>query len=211
MKWLAAFVVPLAFLALTVACGEEEKEAPTGTPSPAATATATPEATPTPEVTPTPEPTPTPAVWSDGRIGIILDKVERANVLPPDITETPSQLPARQVDTPTEGHDYVCVYLTIARIENVHMDGRLGHGNEQPTLRDAEGHRYEVAFWQVSGLEFLDPQHLGASSEVVEGGTVILVFEIPKHEKPANLTFVYSFKETREELSPKRGQVDISL
>ena len=210
MKWLAAFVIPLALLALTVACGEEEEEAPTGTPSPAATATATPEATPTPEVTPTPEPTPTPVVWSDGRIRIMLDKVERTNVLPPDITETPSQLPARQVRTPADGHDYVCVYLTIARIENVHVVG-LGHGDEESTLRSDEGHEYQAALWNVRGVEFLDPQHLTGAYELVEGATVILVFETPKHEKPANLTFVYSFKETREEISPKRGQVDISL
>jgi pyruvate/2-oxoglutarate dehydrogenase complex dihydrolipoamide acyltransferase (E2) component len=58
MKWFAALVLPLALLALVVACEEEEEEAATATPSPAATATATPQATPSPEPTLTPEATP---------------------------------------------------------------------------------------------------------------------------------------------------------
>jgi hypothetical protein len=63
MKWLAAVLVPLALLALVVACEEEEEKA-TATPSP--TVTLTPQATPSPEVTPTPEPTPTPEVTPFG-------------------------------------------------------------------------------------------------------------------------------------------------
>jgi hypothetical protein len=65
MKWFVAVVLPLALLALVVACEEEQEEAATATPSPAATATATPEATPTPKSRglpsphlPTPTPTP---------------------------------------------------------------------------------------------------------------------------------------------------------
>lgn len=56
MKWLATLLLPLALLALVVACEEEEEEAATATASPAATAT--PQATPSPEPTLTPEATP---------------------------------------------------------------------------------------------------------------------------------------------------------
>ena len=207
MKRPRCLVVLLLLVSLTLACNlQEGLKVTIAAPSPTTTPTSTPTVTPSPTSTSTPTPVPTqPVVWSDGRIEMTLDEVERANVLPLDIS------PPGNVPTPAEGHDYVCVYLTIARIENVHVVNPLGHGDQKSTLRDAESHRYEVAFGQVRGIEFLDPHDITGPSEVVEGATGILVFEIPKHQKPANLTFVYSFQETWEEISPKRGQIDISL
>jgi hypothetical protein len=158
-----------------------------------------------------PTPTPTPAVWSDGRIEIILDQVERTQVLPPDVVEIIYTSPPEELPTPAEGHDYVCVYLTIAHIENVHVVDALGHGDERATLRDAEGLSYELALGGVRGIEFLDPHHFTGGYEVVEGATDILVFELPVDKRPASLTFVYSFKETLEQATPERGQVDIGL
>jgi hypothetical protein len=83
MKWFAALVLPLALLALVVACEEEEEGPAAVTPSPAATATATatPQATPTAEPTPTSEPTPTP-------------------------TPTPRGLPSPHLPTPTPTPKY---------------------------------------------------------------------------------------------------------
>jgi protein-disulfide isomerase len=60
MKWLAALLLPLALLAVVVACEGEGEEAATGTPSVETTATVTPQETPSPEASPTPEGTPAP-------------------------------------------------------------------------------------------------------------------------------------------------------
>ena len=158
-----------------------------------------------------PTPTPTPVVWSDGRIEIILDEVERTQVLPPDVVEFIYTLPPEELPTPAEGHDYVCVYLTIAHIENIHVVDAFGHGDEHSTLRDAEGLSYELALGGVRGIEYLDPHDIMGPYEFVEGATGILVFELPVDKKPASLTFVYSFKETWEQATSKRGQVDIGL
>ena len=84
MKWLAAFLVPLALLGLVAACEEEGEQATTATPTGAATATATPQAMPSPEATPTPTPEPTAQqirqpVWSisqpssAGQVQIVLE------------------------------------------------------------------------------------------------------------------------------------------
>ncbi len=81
MKWFAALVLPLALLALGVACEQEEEEAATAMPSPAATAEATPELTPSPEATAspvatttaTPEPTDTPPTAEEIDVAPLLD------------------------------------------------------------------------------------------------------------------------------------------
>lgn len=153
-----------------------------------------------------------PVVWFDGRIGITLDKVKRANVLPPDIVEERSSSSPRKSRTPTEGHDYVCVYLTIARIENVHLVNPVGFGEEKSILLDAESHKYELVDCLVEPVILIDPEHFATSDfEVEQGATGIIVFEVPKHEKPVELRLVYSFKATWEEKTEKKGQINISL
>ena len=194
----AAVIIGIALLLIALpllgACAGKEEAVPTPIPTPAPT--------------PTPTPTPKQVEASDGRVTIILDKVERADVLPPDIVEA---LSAGKSPTPIEGCDFVCVYLTIARIENVHMVNPLGYGDERPALLDAEGHQYKLEDGQVRGIKYLDPHDIRSPCEAVEGATGFLVFEVPKHERPAKLSFVYSFKETWEEESAKRGQIDIIL
>jgi hypothetical protein len=155
-------------------------------------------------------PTPPPEGWSDGRIRIILNEVEKADVIPPDIEDLISTS-GEEVPTLGEGQDYVCVNLTIASIEDVHVVNSLGYGDERSTLYDAEGHGYALAYGTVRGIIFTDPHDITSPSEVAEGATAILIFKVPKHEKPTKLTFVYSFKETWEEKSEKRGQIDIIL
>lgn len=155
-------------------------------------------------------PTPQPAGWSDGGIWIILNEVEKTDVIPPDIEDFISTS-GEEVPTLIEGQDYVFVNLTIASIENVHVVGPLGYGDERSTLYDAEDHRYTLAQGKVRGIIFTDPHDITAPTEVAEGATVILIFKVPQHEKPTKLTFVYSFKETWEEKSEKRGQIDIIL
>jgi parallel beta-helix repeat protein len=141
-----------------------------------------------------------------------LDKIERADVMPPDIAEELSAgYPPRKIPTPTGGCNFVCFYLTIAQIENVHLVNPLGYRDERTVLLDVQGHEYESVSAAVRGIRFLDPHDITGPKEVVEGATGFLVFEVPKHCIPARLSFVYSFKETWEEKYAKRGQIDIYL
>jgi hypothetical protein len=138
--------------------------------------------------------------------------VERVDAIPPDIVEalssgtTPYKAP-----TPAKGYDFLCVYLTITRIENVHMVDPLGYGDEEAALSDAEGNEYERITAQVRGITPLDPHDIRGGFEVVEGATAFWVFEVPKDEKPSKFEFVYAFKETIEEETEKRGQIDIII
>ena len=149
---------------------------------------------------------------SDGQVTIILDKIERADVMPPDIAEELSAgYPPRKIPTPTGGCNFVCIYLTIAQIENVHLVNPLGYGDERTVLLDVQGHEYEYIGALVRELRLLYPGNITGPTEVVEGATGFLVFEGPKHCIPVRLSFVYSFKETWEEKSAKMGQIDVYL
>lgn len=195
---------------------------PTPSPAPKPTPTPTPTPAPAPSPAPTPSPTPTPAPVptpepeqieaSDGRVTIVLDKLERADTMPPDIVEALSSgITPYKAPTPAEGYDFVCIHLTITRIENVHMVNGLGHGDEETVLLDARAHECRRITAQVRGIKFLDPHDIRGPIEVAEGATAFWVFEVPKDEKPSKLKFVYSFKENWEEETEKRGQLDIIL
>jgi hypothetical protein len=142
--------------------------------------------------------------WEDDSIGIVLDTLERTD----DYTIELKGFGDR-ISLPKEGHDFVVIYLTITRIEKVHMVSLGGRGQEQSTLYDAKGHSYKLSTWHVKGLKILDPHDITSPKEFIEGAKGYLIFEIPKHEKPAKLTFVYYFKESWEDKSTKRGQIDI--
>ena len=83
--------------------------------------------------------------------------------------------------------------------------------DEEAALSDAEGHEYKRINAQVRGITALNPHDIRGGFEVVEGATVLWVFEVPKDEKPSKLEFVYAFKETLEEETEKRGQIDIII
>jgi len=143
-------------------------------------------------------------LWEDDSIGIVLDTLERTD----DYTIELKGFGDR-ISLPKEGHDFVVIYLTITRIEQVHMVSLGGRGQEQSTLYDAKGHSYKLSTWHVKGLNILDLHDITSPKEFIEGAKGYLIFEIPKHEKPAKLTFVYYFKESWEDKSTKRGQIDI--
>ena len=156
------------------------------------------EATPSTLTTPTPKQ----IEASDGQVTIILDKIERADVMPLDIVEA-RRVAYRKVPTPIEGCDFVCVYLTIARIENVHLVPPVDY-----VLVDAEGHEYEPIDYVVQ-TRIINPENLAEASFEFAEGENFIIFEVPNHEKPAKLSFVYSFKETLEENSAKKSQIEI--
>jgi hypothetical protein len=143
-------------------------------------------------------------LWEDDSIGIVLDTLERTDDYPSELKG-----PGDRISLPKEGHDFVVIYLTITRIEKIHMVSLGGRGQEQSTLYDAKGHSYKLSTWHVKGVKILDPHDITSPKEFIEGAKGYLIFEIPKHEKPAKLTFVYYFKESWEDKSTKRGQIDI--
>jgi len=158
-----------------------------------------------------PATTPEQAEASDSRITIVLDKVERVDSIPADMVEAiTSPLRPYKAPAPAEGCDFVCVYLIIARIENVHVVDPLGYEGEEALLFDAQNHEYSkiIGSVQIIFLDIHDPQ---GGAEAVEGSTGYFVFEVSKHKKPSKFRFVYSFKETLEEETAKRGQIDINL
>ncbi len=149
-------------------------------------------------------------LWEDIRIGIIVNKVEQAVVLSPEITEELS-LFLKEMPKPAKGNDLVCIQLTIVKITNVHVISLGRRGYEKSFLTDAEGHKYRLNFWGVKGVEFLDLSHLTGSYKFIEGSRCILLFEMPKRKEPANLTFLYNFKESWEDALSKKGQIDIKI
>lgn len=179
--------------------GPAEETAPSAAPAPE------------PATIPEPEAAPEQIQASDGQVTIVLDKIERTEAMPADIVEEKEvHLPRYKIPTPAEGCDFVCVYLTIARIENVHVVDPLGYEDEGAHLLDAQNHEYSkiISSVQIIFLDIHDPE---GGIEALEGSTGYLVFEVPKHEKPSKLRFVYSFKETLEEETAKRGQIDLIL
>lgn len=139
-------------------------------------------------------------VSSDGQIGIILDRIERAGVMPAEFKGGP----------PAEGYDYVCVYLVFAHVGKAYLDP-FEQEEQEITLQDVEHREYKVKDMVWEGVKFWNPLNLAGSAYVSEGTKAILVFELPKHQKPVKLTFVYFFKESREEKTVKRGQMEITF
>ncbi len=171
-----------------------------------------------PETTPVAEPEPAPeseeTEASDSVVTIVLDRLERADTMCPDVVEALSSTSRPyEPPAPDTGSDYVCVYLTITRIEDVHMVDGLGHGDEETVLVDGRGQEYEPVAGQLQGIRFMDTSDIRSPIEVVEGATVFWVFEVPKDETPSELKFVYSFKEDwgDEEETEKRAQLDLLL
>jgi hypothetical protein len=90
--------------------------------------------------------------------------------------------------------------------------GLGGRDDEKSSfLTDDEGHKYSLNFWSVKGVEFLDLSNLTGSYKFIEGSRCILLFEMPKRKEPANLTFLYYFKEAWEDALSKKGQIDIKI
>jgi len=91
------------------------------------------------------------------------------------------------------------------------MVGPLGYEEEKTVLLDAEDHEYDPAPAMIRGIKYTDPTDIRSPYEAVEGADGFFVFEVPINEELSKLVFIYSFKETWEEESAKRGRVDIIL
>lgn len=144
--------------------------------------------------------------WQDARIEIRIDKIDRADLYPADL-----RAPGYKYRPPEAGKNFVVVYMTITHIRNIHVVGLGGRGDTKSSLRDTEGDEYASYSWNVKGFKYLDPHDIRSPSELIQGATIVLLFEIPTNKKPATLTFVYYFKETWEQQSKGMGKIDIKI
>ena len=145
-------------------------------------------------------------VYEDGRIGVILEKIERS-------VEYPSEwrVAGNRYLPPKEGHDYIIVHFTIEIIKNIHVVGFGGRGDEMSILYDAKGKKYKLATWNSKGWKYIDPDKgFKSPIELVQGAKGIMIFVFPKQEQPSELSFLYYFKETWEDKHRRAGKIKIT-
>jgi len=131
----------------------------------------------------------------DGRIGVVIDQVERQ-------------------PSPLGGYDDYTIYLTVTRIEGGHMFELVKNMMDRTVLLDANGqeiscHDQKAEF---QGINFRDPHDIRSEKEFIEGTTGILTFQIPSQSDPFTLQFAYFFGESWDDYdSPTCYQIDINL
>ncbi len=151
-------------------------------------------ATPTSEpVTPTSEPaTPTtePAnQYSDEHVEIMLDKTERMQELPEDLSGRIAE----------QGKEFIVFYFSVTGIKSVHITNMLGSRDNPMTLVVDSGEVYSMNNGQITGVKFHDLTNITAGSELVEDSKCIFVFEVPENTQPVSLTLLYSYKQNMED------------
>ena len=196
-------IVFILALGVLVACGfacEGEGER-VSTPTLAPVATPKPMPTPTHEQTPTP--THTPSIPPGGYIEVVVDEIERTQVLPDGLVDHAfDPRPA----LPDEGYDYVVLHLALVKVEKGNGPFFLG-----AQLLDSQGDEHALFGSKFTGVRFLDPNDLESPVELVEGGSTILAFELPEQAVPVTLSFTYAFREYEVGKPWMRPQIDITL
>ncbi len=159
-----------------------------------------------------------PRILSDGRVGIILDKLQRNSTYPTEFRI----LPGVSFPSSKEGYDYVVINLTIVHIERGHMplgsEGKFGNitfnfGNS--TLVDNKGQQYVARQVVIKGVHwrYFDPHDLSKIKDpfATKDSKWFFLFEIPNDTKPAKFTFVYPFQESWEQSPIRGGNIDVEL
>lgn len=147
-------------------------------------------------------------IYEDGKIGILVNRIERANDFP-DIIKSGS--PLQRYPSPEDGYDYVIVHFTIDKIRDIHVVGFGGRDDEKSILHTDKGTRHNLTTWHAQGWEYLNPKKITSPSKLVEGGKGIMIYEIPKKEYPTELSFVYYFKETWDDEYNQKGKLNIKF
>ena len=138
-----------------------------------------------------------PVIWSDGKFELILDKVERTDVLPPEFPDYVVAYPPLR-----DGYNYVVAYLSITSKE---WGVRVSIANEKSILVDADGIEYKDlnSLW-VIGTE-------GGKYAWPNRAPVTLLFTVPEAARLTQLRFIYSFHESEDEQPWPEGQIDVIL
>jgi hypothetical protein len=146
-------------------------------------------------------------LWEDGRIGVIIKKVETKDSLSCDVRDGltgPPYAPLRQAKP---GHTLSCIHLVLAKVKAGHV---IGPGTES-TLNDAAGRKYPLVTFGIKGLEFLDPHDISSPSKLVESSEILLLFEVPSNARPETLTFVYSFSDSWPAKNEEVARMNVGL
>jgi hypothetical protein len=152
-------------------------------------------------------------VFSDGILGIALDRVERHATFPSEfdkaVKESYSTLSATRatgsgssslLGGPNEalkpGLEFVYVYLDISYIREAHAGYLMIGGSKDrerilSKLIDSNGGEYKEWSFQAYDVTFADKTSFTDSYELVQGTSMVLVFQIPGSSEPAKLQFKY--------------------
>ena len=158
------------------------------------TTTSTPSATPTSEqVIPTSEPatsTTEPAnQYSDEHVEIMLDKTERMQELPEDLSGKIAE----------QGKEFIVFYFSVTGIKSVHITNMLGSKDNPMTLVVDSGEVYSMNNGNVTGVKIIDVTNITAGYELAEESKCIFVFEVPENTQPVSLALLYSYKQNLED------------
>ena len=157
------------------------------------TTTSTQTATPTSEpVSPTlvpAAPTTEPAnQYSDEHVEIMLDKTERMQELPEDLSGRIAE----------QGKEFIVFYFSVTGIKSVHITNMLGSKDNPMTLVVDSGEVYSMNNGSVTGVKSIDPTDITAGAELTEDSKCIFIFEVPENTQPVSLTILYSYKQNLE-------------
>ncbi len=146
-------------------------------------------------------------VGEDERITIKVDSVIITDEWPSEMRQAGAQHPP-----PKEDYDFVIVYFTLEKINNIHVTGYGGRGDEMSILHDTKGEQFNIYNWTTKGVRFIDPDKgLSSPSELVEGGKSIMMFEFPEKEQPSEFSLIYYFKESWEEEKSQSSKINIKI
>jgi len=148
-------------------------------------------------------------IVQNDNISLRCDKIKKTDSYPKDIIDEYFSLPSTaKPPVPSQGNTFIFIYLTITRIENIHLVRTGGRNNKTSLLFDVQSREHKRFAEYIVGVKFKDLKHLTSGYELVEGSEITLIFQVPKKTKPADLRFVYYFKKRWED--PKE-QAEILL
>ena len=146
----------------------------------------------------------------DGKIRITLNKMEIADDYPSEIRKDVIRSD-KKLRRPEKGYKYAFFLITLDAIEKVHVVSLGGRSRKDSTLIGTTGNIYTLHMWTARGIRFSDPTNISSPSELVEGAKILLVFAIPKSEKPHKLSFVYYFKGQLKEKVMQREKLELQF
>lgn len=134
-------------------------------------------------------------VWEDERIGMTLERMERADSCPEGLGFS---------GVPDKGNDFIIVYIAVVKVNqevsiSAFADSQLFAIN----LIDKEGNAYKSLGFSCA---------VGPEGGRITTGEGYMIFELPKGASPTRLQFKYPYRE--EKIDPKEvkfGQIDIEL
>jgi hypothetical protein len=144
-------------------------------------------------------------------VSIRLERIDQSDTYPEDIVEKYFSWPSSaKPPVPSQGNTFIFIYLTITRIENIHLITAGGRDENSSLLFDEQEREHKLNNAFVVGMKFKDNTDFTSPSELLEGSKITLVFQAPKYTKPTGLKIVYDFKE-KWEAPTKQSQINLKI